>query len=407
MRKITLLILCLIIVSYSAQADMSWKASTKIGLKGNANYYLSFLDDEDAEGQFSPGFGGFIEYQLTNYFALNLSAGYDQVNMTYSNAGDINNHLINGILRGKIFLLGTNSISPFLNLGIGAFSHTQSNGFSGTKYAGLGLAGLGVEIPLSNRINLVSEINAVSTIRNDLDAPPNKTDLIDDQFVNASLGISIQLGGPEKKAPRVEEQQIVEEVTPISRDSLERLKEKIEAKKQQLKEYKEVEKEYGNKINALIHLIENKNEIIDSLHKAESKMEKQEPQESKQKPTSDLREVYNTGQYLFSKREYEKAAEKFKSLYDKYPDHKLVSNFAYWAGESYYGLGDYENSLKYFNIVREYPESPKNDDALIMAGQSLLKLNRNEEAKDIFRELLEKYPDSEYSKLAEKFIETK
>ena len=42
-----------------------------------------------------------------------------------------------------------------------------------------------------------------------------------------------------------------------------------------------------------------------------------------------------------------------------------------------------------------------------MAGQSLLKMDRNEEAKVIFRELLEKYPDSEYSKLAEKFIETK
>jgi len=410
MRKSYILLSIILVLNLilAGTPDAYGAGKMQLGLQANGNYYLSFLDDDDAEGKFGPGFGGFINYGVTRHFSLNLDLEYNQVNIDYAN--ELKNNILLGLLKARFHLFRGKMVNPFYNFGLGIFNYSQDNGyFSGTHTAGMFNMGIGAEIPVSKKVNLIPSINLNSTIQEDIDLPPNSKDILDDQYLNFSLGFAYTLGGPKKEKTAYKPEpkkvkKVEEEEKAVPQDSLQRLKSKIEQKEKNLEEYKNMKEEYSRKINALISLIEEKNTTIDSLRKTQEKG-KAEPDKERTKQEKDADKLYNESLQLFHQKEYKEAARNFKSLLNDHPEHKLASNFAYWTGESYYGMESYEVALDYFERVQEdYPDSPKNDDALIMAGQALLKLGRVEEAKDKFRDLLNNYPDSEYSKLAENYL---
>lgn len=265
MKKLTMLLLSLLIVTFfqpaSAGEQTMGQAKMQIGLQGNANYYLATLDDNDYDGLFSPGLGGFIDYRLTKNFALNLSLEYNQVNIDYP--AKLTNTLMLAALKGKFFLVRSKSISPFLNLGAGLFSFQQDNGyFTDNRMASLVTGGIGAEIPLSKKINLIPMVNVNSTINEDLDLPPNSDDLIDDQYLHLNLGISFKLGGPKPKKPAPEpvEEEVEEEVEKVEEkveeeeepEEMEVEEEVEEAEEIEEKPEEKVEKMYYEKLQYMI-----------------------------------------------------------------------------------------------------------------------------------------------------------
>ena len=76
----------------------------------------------------------------------------------------------------------------------------------------------------------------------------------------------------------------------------------------------------------------------------------------------------------------------------------------YWIGECYNALGDYAKAIVAFNRVMEYRSSYKFDDALIMTGVVSMKMGDNENAKQKFQELVNRYPDSEYAPKAMRYL---
>ncbi|MCF7886074.1 MAG: tol-pal system protein YbgF [Candidatus Marinimicrobia bacterium] len=407
MRKMNILLI-IVFVTFSTQIFSneagygSWQQRTQLGIQASGNSYLSLSDDQNLTGDIGPGFGGFIDYKINDFFALNLTLDYNQLNFDYPSV--LKDDIIVTTIKGKYLLGSSKQFKPYIDAEIGALTFTQDHarGFSGSKTAGVLTAGIGAEIPLSSRINLIPGINFNSTINEDLDLPPNSKTFLDDQYINFSLGIGVKLGSSERDIRRVKKER-EEEIVTVSQDSLEKLKAKIEEKEENLEEYQNIKEEYSRKINALINMIEAKNTTIDSLRKGEAQKAAESTQKTEQK-SIDVKSTYKQGLQLFNQKNYQQAAQKFKTLFKNYPDHKLAGNFTYWAGESYYGMENYEKALAHFNRVEEYPDSPKNDAALIMAGQSLLKLNETSRAKTKFRELLNKYPESEYSKLAENYL---
>jgi tol-pal system protein YbgF len=115
-------------------------------------------------------------------------------------------------------------------------------------------------------------------------------------------------------------------------------------------------------------------------------------------------EAYKKGLEEFMKNNYLTALSIFRALLEVYPDFSLASNCHYWVGECYYAIGQYQDAIQAFSHVFKYQKSFKYDDALIMLGQSYLNLEQNELAFSSFRELMDRYPDSEYIGRAKQYI---
>jgi len=183
--------------------------------------------------------------------------------------------------------------------------------------------------------------------------------------------------------------------------TLEILKERLEYLNNKLDYYKKNQKKNNKNIDILTRVLDNQKKLIDSLKNVS-------PLKKSQNHTDNLEieigKYYKKAQELFYSKQYRQAAQKFKYLLNNFPEHELAGNFAYWAGESYYGIESYRKALEYFNLVKKYPDSPKQDDALLMAGQTLLKLGKRSPANEKFDQLLNEFPESEYYNLALDFI---
>jgi len=209
MKKLIMLIMTVLLANSLFATEQSDDYKMQIGINANVNNYLAFLDDNDFKGIISPGVEAFFDYKLFNNFALNFGLGYNQIKIDYDPI--LTNSLLNATVRGKLFFIRTKRFSPFLNLGMGFFSYSQENGyFTDSKTSTLLTGGLGVEIPINDKMNLITSINH-NIAQDDLDHLPNNDSFLDDEFITVSFGVSFKFGKT-KKEEVVPEPIIIEKV---------------------------------------------------------------------------------------------------------------------------------------------------------------------------------------------------
>jgi len=120
--------------------------------------------------------------------------------------------------------------------------------------------------------------------------------------------------------------------------------------------------------------------------------------------TEGFKENYQNGLQTFYNKKYRDTIRLFKSLLASNTDHRLASNCQYWIGESYHAIGEYRNAIDAFSSVMNYNRSYKFDDALIMNGICHMKLGNKLTARENFQELLSRFPDSEYTAKALRYL---
>jgi len=113
---------------------------------------------------------------------------------------------------------------------------------------------------------------------------------------------------------------------------------------------------------------------------------------------------YDEALQTYNRRHYREAIQKFEKLLQENPNTSLSDNCQYWIGECYYSLGKYDQAIMEFEKVFTFPNSNKEDDAQLKIGMSYMKLGNKQRAKDNFKTLIEKYPNSEYISLAKRFL---
>lgn len=118
---------------------------------------------------------------------------------------------------------------------------------------------------------------------------------------------------------------------------------------------------------------------------------------------SDFTASYEQALENFYSREFDAAIYIFNMLLETSPNHKLASNCQYWIGECYFGKNEYTNAIEAFEKVLAYEQSFKKDDALIMLGRSYIKTGDVQLAAQMFDELMNSYPDSEYYEKAQRY----
>jgi len=114
--------------------------------------------------------------------------------------------------------------------------------------------------------------------------------------------------------------------------------------------------------------------------------------------------LYRQGLEIYRQADYQAAKQIFLQLEAADPNHELASNCKYWLGECYHALGENQKAIAEFDQVLNFSASYKLDDSLLMKGQCYLLLDEKEKAFSIFRELLRRFPGSEYTKRARNYL---
>jgi len=190
------------------------------------------------------------------------------------------------------------------------------------------------------------------------------------------------------------------------------------------------EKEVTNtliKVQNKIHILEDRTfytdslyfEIVNDLVMIENKIEslissyKEMTEISGKKKTRVIPKItdeeYQT-KYIEALSNYQNAEwnlslDGFKFLIQADSNHDLADNCQYWIGEVYYSLKDFKRSIKEFEKVFTFPGTNKSDDAQFKLGLCYVNIGQLDKAKQEFESLLEFYPNSEYYKRSQEYLQ--
>ena len=103
---------------------------------------------------------------------------------------------------------------------------------------------------------------------------------------------------------------------------------------------------------------------------------------------------YESAMSKFNARDYEGAIAGFEALLNAGIEEGLADNCRYWIGESHYGLRQYSEALKNFQMVSEFKRSGKKADAVFMAGNCQSALGNKAEAKESYEKVVSDFPTS-------------
>ncbi|MDW7678949.1 MAG: tetratricopeptide repeat protein [bacterium] len=171
------------------------------------------------------------------------------------------------------------------------------------------------------------------------------------------------------------------------------LKKEIELLEQRLAD-KEAE------ISELRTSIETKDKEIDKMESGAVRT----AQPASAQITGNFKQDYQLALEEYNRRNYKKAIQMFQDLLLIDRNNSLSDNCQYWIGESYYGLGNYNQAIIEFTKVFSFARSNKMDDAQLKLGLCYWRLGDNQRAIQELERLLTDYPDSEYQAKAQQFL---
>lgn len=109
---------------------------------------------------------------------------------------------------------------------------------------------------------------------------------------------------------------------------------------------------------------------------------------------SDASSAYEAALSLYNGKNYQGALDQFQALLSSGTAGKLADNCRYWIGESYYGLGKYNDALSSFQQVVEKKGSSKVPYALLMIGNCEALLGNKDAAREAYSKVTAQYPTS-------------
>ncbi len=161
---------------------------------------------------------------------------------------------------------------------------------------------------------------------------------------------------------------------------------------------------YFEIVNELV-MIENKIESLIASNKEITELSVKKKNKSIPKITD---EEYQT-KYIealssYQNTEWSQSLDLFKYLIEANGGHELADNCQYWIGEVYYSLKDFNRSIKEFEKVFTFPGTNKADDAQFKLGLCYINNGQPNKAKIEFESLIEFYPNSEYYKRSQEYL---
>ncbi len=118
-------------------------------------------------------------------------------------------------------------------------------------------------------------------------------------------------------------------------------------------------------------------------------------------------DLYKDAYETLQKGNIEGARRKFEAFLKQYPNTELSDNAQFWIGETYYLKRDFERAiLEYEKAITKYPEGDKIPAALFKQALAFLELGDKNNARNLLRRVIEKYPHSDQAEMAKKKLGT-
>ncbi len=118
--------------------------------------------------------------------------------------------------------------------------------------------------------------------------------------------------------------------------------------------------------------------------------------------TAEAQGVYDRGLQLYQAGQYAESEETFRRFLARWADTELADNAAYWIGESRWARQDWQGALAAFQeAVERQPGGNKVPDALLKAGKCLEKLGDPVGARDLYDEVVRRFPGTAAAAAAE------
>lgn len=101
---------------------------------------------------------------------------------------------------------------------------------------------------------------------------------------------------------------------------------------------------------------------------------------------------------LYNQEFYDLAAQQFVKYYNKYPNSPKVDEARYYAGMSYFKLGQYSQArVQFQSLAIENPNSPKAAESWLNSGRCYVELNNKAEAVKSFETIRLLYPENPFA----------
>ena len=111
--------------------------------------------------------------------------------------------------------------------------------------------------------------------------------------------------------------------------------------------------------------------------------------------SEDAQRLYDRGYTLFHQARYVDSEQVFREFVELHPTSDLADNAQYWIGECRFANRDLRGALSAFQeTVNRHPNGNKVPDALLKTGQVLEDLGDVSSARQSYRELQRRFPDS-------------
>ncbi len=162
--------------------------------------------------------------------------------------------------------------------------------------------------------------------------------------------------------------------------------------------------EYEKKTEDLKKKVSEQDSTLKALRKAESGSTSKEKSVASWKRLP-FEQRYQEARRDYLARRYREAIQKFEALLMESSTNPLSDNCQYWIGESYYGMGKYEEAIVAFEKVFSFRQSNKDADAQLKLGLCYMRLNDTAKARVEFQKLIDNYPTSEYVNIARRFLD--
>jgi len=114
-------------------------------------------------------------------------------------------------------------------------------------------------------------------------------------------------------------------------------------------------------------------------------------------------DLYKTALAKYRTGEFSTALSGFKRFLSSGPRSDYRDNGLYWVGECHFGLGNFEQSVDYFQrILEEEPDGNKVPDAMLKMALAFREMGMEDRARRKLQELTDKYPSTNAGRIGEK-----
>lgn len=365
--------------------------------------------DEKVESSIGPGLQFLIMQRFRPELKAGVRFGYTELDFDRDTASGLFTEILNLDLLAQFHPVEFGRFRPLLNVGFGIFNFQYLNG--NRYFDGEAFMGLGVEASVNQNLALQLNVTRHWTTGDDLDGQRGRGK---DGYLCIGAGVLWHAGeilfGKPKSSPALpaETSTAPKEAVTVEPSLSEILSQPqpaptprtlADSVRMTVAELERRVREQEQKVETLRRVVEEKAELVERL--------RQEIASLGPRPAGAQASGFDAGYrqalQLYMDHQYEQAIRAFSALVRDYPDDKNVSNCHYWIGEAYFMLGDYQQAIRSFERVLNYPNSPKLDDALLMLGRANLRLGDANQAAYYLDRLVREFPDSEYVQKAKQY----